>query len=252
MAIKKGNILNPPTGAAKKIVKEVRALTRLMIGHYEFGLQQLFSGVPDAQSANAILSNLSDKFDSEFTFAGKKWAGDIVEVASVASEVQLRLSLKEGAEFLTLPTTNIPRDMFAALTQENAELFKTIPEKFHDAVQSAVMQSIVEGKGYKDLKPFFELHSDGTLNYAHLRTMDQTRKAFNTLSAERMKALGIEEFEWMHSGGSAHPRKLHQDLNGKIFRFDNLPFLGVMYGLDVYGLPGKMINCRCRMRPIIL
>lgn len=252
----KGGILNPPAGVASRIWKEVRKLINAMIEEYSTQLKLFFSANRSAKAADIMLSNLAVKFDKQFEFAGYKWAADLVDAAGMASEVQLRLSLKEAAAQITLPTTSLQsgkmHDIMTALTQESAELFRTIAPKFHNDVQAAVMQSIVNGKGYKDLKPFFEAHSDGTRNYAHLRTMDQTRKAFNGLAQSRMESVGIEEFEWIHTGGGAHPRKLHQELNGKVFRFDNPPFVGVMYGVDVYGMPGLLPNCRCRFRPVIL
>lgn len=250
----KGGVLNPPLGVASRITKEVRSRIKTMINEYSLALDILFRS--NAKTADSILSNLAEKFSKEFEFDGYKWGSDLIDAVNDASAVQVRLSLKEAAEQITIPTTSLQsgkmKDVMEALTQESAELFKTIAPEFHNDIQSAVMNSIVNGTGYKELKEFFDAHADSTLNYAKLRTLDQTRKAFNSLSRERMQAVGIESFEWLHTGGGAHPRKLHQDLNGKTFRFDDPPFIGVMYGVDVYGYPGQLPNCRCRQRPVIL
>lgn len=250
----KGGILNPPAGIAARITKEVRQRIKAMIAEYSLALDVLFKS--DAKTASTLLSNLADKFSKEFEFAGYKWGSDLIDAVNESSAVQLRLSLKEVAEQITIPTTSLQsgkmKDVMEALTKESAELFKTIAPEFHNSIQSSVMNSIVNGTGYKELKEFFDSHADSTLNYAKLRTLDQTRKAFNGLARERMQALGIEEFEWIHTGGGAHPRIVHQKLNGKTFRFDDPPYIGLMYGVDIYGFPGQLPNCRCRQRPVIL
>ena len=46
------------------------------------------------------------------------------------------------------------------------------------------------------------------------------------------------------------PSQLHVDMHGKVFDFDDPPFIGVMYGERVHGLPGTLPNCRCLMKPI--
>jgi len=46
--------------------------------------------------------------------------------------------------------------VFKAINQEAASLFKTIPEKFHDEVAFAVNRSITTGKGLADLVPFLK------------------------------------------------------------------------------------------------
>jgi SPP1 gp7 family putative phage head morphogenesis protein len=94
-------------------------------------------------------------------------------------------------------------------------------------------------------------HKEISMRRAKNIAYDQTRKAFNNINKARMDKLGIREFEWLHSGGSTHPRKLHQELSGKIFSLDDLPIIGTMYGEEVRGIPGQLPNCRCKMLPVI-
>ena len=112
------------------------------------------------------------------------------------------------------------------------------------------MESIINGKGLADLKPFFQKHSTGELNYAKNRALDQTRKAYTSINMARMERLGIKRVKWLHSHGSNAPRKLHQEMNGNIYDLDKPPFIGRMYNEDVYGWGGDLPNCRCTCSPV--
>src|SRR5262249_44803197 len=118
-----------------------------------------------------------------------------------------------------------------------------------NGVQQAVMRSITTGNGLKDLVPFLQKHRGITLRRARIIAEDQTRKAFSNISRIRMERVGIKEFEWLHSRGSLHPRKLHIDYSGKTFSFENPPIIEERTGER--GFPGQAINCKCRMRPVV-
>jgi SPP1 gp7 family putative phage head morphogenesis protein len=245
--------LTPNTQVAKKVSKSLYAFIDSLTAGYEGVIKPLFdAGVTDPsifQSAINAVQPTSPDFDA--------LALELTQAAAWGSAAQVDISLKRVAEGLTIKPFSIAEggryyDVFKAITQDTASLFKTIAPEYHEAVGRAVNASIVSGNGMQDLQPFLQSHSDGTKNYAKLRTLDQTRKAFNNLAKERMVQAGITQFEWIHTGGGKTPRVLHQKLNGKVFDIDNPPFIGVMYGQDVYGWPSDLPNCRCRMRPIIL
>lgn len=264
----KGRVLTPPMSVAQRIIKEMDALIVQMCDEYQQAMTLLFSGgygvkqsVMDAMpgsfavQAEFVLGMMDDKFTQAFEFKANEWAEQLSYGALDAVDVQLRATLKDISKDWTLSTAQLKSgklaDTFQALTQENANLFKTIPAIYHSKVQQAVSDSIVNGNGLQDLVPFFQEQSNGTRNYAKLRAMDQTRKAFTGLAATRMQSAGFEEFEWIHTSGAKVPRKLHIELNRKVFRFDDPPFIGRMYGQDIYGLPGTLPGCRCIMRIVI-
>jgi SPP1 gp7 family putative phage head morphogenesis protein len=103
----------------------------------------------------------------------------------------------------------------------------------------------------QDLIPFLDAKYGQNIRHARNVAHDQTRKAFTNISTARLKAAGVKKFEWRHSHGGRTPRKLHEELNGKVFSYDDPPYIGDMYGQKVYGLPSQMPNCRCFAKPII-
>ncbi len=77
---------------------------------------------------------------------------------------------------------------------------------------------------------------------------DQTRKVYNGINRARMEKIGITKAEWIHSGGSNHPRHTHVEMDGKIFNLSE----GV-YDSEVkkYVQPGELPYCGCVYRPVI-
>ena len=199
-----------------------------------------------AERAATIIATMRKKYMRIFERDLGRVVKNMLKGINNASRVGVATSLKGMGEGLTVSAdflTGPMKEEFAALTQANVSLFKTIPEVYFPKVEAAVMDSITKGEGLKDLKPFFESHSNGTRNYAQLRAMDQTRKAYTSVNIARMKKLGVTRLEWLHSHGSNDPRKLHQELSGKVFDIDKPPFIGVMYGIDIYGWGGELPNC---------
>jgi SPP1 gp7 family putative phage head morphogenesis protein len=201
-----------------------------------------------------ILSNaMRDKFAALFAKIAQPSTENMVNAATKDSGQKLNISLKEMSGQLVLKTNVFNdqlRDVLTASVAESVSLIKRIPTKYLDNVQGAVMRSIQSGNGLADLKPALDKYGVQVKNWAKNVSLDQTRKAYNSINATRMQALGVKQFEWVHSGGSNHPREYHRDvLNGKIFSFDDLPHLdGPNQGER--GMPGAAPFCRCTMRPI--
>jgi uncharacterized protein with gpF-like domain len=207
-----------------------------------------------ASQARILMGAMRDKFTSLFAQLATDAATQMVQRASKDSAQKLGISLKEMSGQLTLKTdvfNGALRDTLKATVAENVSLIKQkLVTSYFDKVEGQVYRSIASGNGLADLKPQLEEYGVKTRNWAKNVSLDQTRKAYNNINAQRMQALGVKEFEWVHSGGSNHPRKYHRDvLSGKIFAFDNLPHLdGPNKGER--GMPGQAPYCRCIMRPI--
>lgn len=238
------------------IARMVREVEREIAGLYD-----TFAGDGEAWAMDAsvasqarILSNaMRNKFAALFAKIAQPAAESMTKQASRDSAQKLNISLKEMSGQLVLKTdvfNDALRDVLTASVAENVALIKRIPETYLDKVQGSVMRSIQTGNGLADLQPDLAKYGVQTRNWAKNVALDQTRKAYNSINASRMQSLGVKEFEWVHSGGSAHPREYHRDeLNGKIFSFDNLPHLdGPTQGEK--GIPGQAPYCRCTMRPI--
>lgn len=201
-----------------------------------------------------ILSNaMKAKYDKLFADMAGPAAEAMLDQTDRDSSQKLGISLKEMSGQMTLRTDVLNdglRDVLVSTVVENVNLIKRIPQTYLDNVTGAVMRSIQSGNGLADLTPELDKYGVTIRNWAKNVALDQTRKAYNGINRGRMEALGVNEFEWVHSGGSNHPREYHRDvLNGEIFSFDDLPHLdGPNQGER--GIPGQAPYCRCTMRPI--
>lgn len=142
--------------------------------------------------------------------------------------------------------------------ERNVELINSIPSKYFGEVQEAVISSMTEGQGLKDLVPKLEKIGGITRERARFIALDQTRKAHKAASVQKMQEAGLRKFRWVHESVSAEPRAYHKDawradgaggLNGGIFELSNPPVIDL--GTGERGYPGDLINCRCRMEPVI-
>lgn len=206
-----------------------------------------------ASQARILTNVMRDKFARMFAKIAPDAAQSMTDRAAKDGGQKLGISLKEMSGQMTLKTDVLNdglRDVLAATVVENVNLIKRIPETYLDNVSGAVMRSIQTGNGLADLTPELDKYGVTVRNWAKNVALDQTRKAYNGINRGRMEALGVTEFEWVHSGGSNHPREYHRDvLNGKIYSFDDLPHLdGPNKGEN--GIPGQAPYCRCTMRPI--
>jgi len=206
--------------------------------------------------ARILMNFLTDKFIQLFSDRSKSLAEYMLKGAAAASKSNLHASLKQLTGGLSLKTGVVPKGMETvskATIAENVSLIQSIPEQYLKDVTGAVMRSITTGNGLQDLIPAIKKYEGQTERRAKNIALDQTRKAYNSINKQRLVAIGVKQFEWVHSGGGQVPRHSHlKILNGKIFSFDNLEAEQAALGVPPQdrGIPGYPINCRCTILPV--
>lgn len=204
-----------------------------------------------ASQARILVNSLNQRFNALFAKKGKVAAERMVDGAEGASKTALHASLKAMTGGLSLKTSFIDKPLKAvynASVSANVSLIKTIASDYLKNVEGSVMRSITTGNGLQDLVPALEKFEGYTHRKARNVALDQTRKAYNSINKGRMQGIGVKRFEWIHSGGGAEPRPLHEAMDGEIYSFDNLPVIDERTGER--GIPGQAPNCRCTMRPV--
>jgi SPP1 gp7 family putative phage head morphogenesis protein len=261
--IVKGQPLNPSAAIEQRYYTALRVLIDRMIADAEHEIKALFKTdhaeeyfAQDASisSQARILTNaLIKKYTELFASLSKPMAERFAEESDKSSDIAVKSSIRQLSDDLTLSTKTITSgplaDILNAIVTENVGLIKSIPAQYLNGVQGAVMRSITTGNGMQDLVPYLQKHKGITLRRARSISMDQTKKCFSGLSKARMQAIGVTSYQWLHTSGSRHPRKLHIEMNGNIYRYDDPPVIDDRTGEK--GIPGQAINCACRMRPIL-
>ena len=267
----RGSVLTPNAAIEQEYAAAILTLIRRMSDETKKAMQAVFAGerpslepevamdaadVPTGvgTQARVALNALMDKYEPIFNRWAKKATQRMMDRTAKNSGVTLGLSLRQMSAAVRLDATKLsPRtqDIIRAGTAEATSLIKLIPAKYLTNVQGAVSRSITTGNGMADLVPFLEKQYQGNVKHARFVAHDQVRKAYNNVNASRMTDLGLRTYEWIHTGGAKEPRKLHEQLSGKVCSLDDPPYIGEMYGQPVYGKPGDLPGCRCRMRPIL-
>jgi SPP1 gp7 family putative phage head morphogenesis protein len=261
-SVVRGGVLNNPTLLEEKFAAKLDALVARMCDGVMKDIRRLFDTKTAEQyfaqdasvsSQARILTNaLMKKYNQYFSHMSDILAEQQVGAVDKASSASMHESLQQLSGGLSLPTQAISGNMLEvvnASTVEMVSLIKSISMEYLSGVQGAVMRSITTGRGLQDLVPYLEKHEGITKRRARMIARDQTRKAYSSLNRGRMEKAGLRFFEWRHTGGSNHPRPLHQSYNGKIFSLDDPPIIDENTGER--GLPAQAINCRCRAIPVL-
>ena len=205
-----------------------------------------------ASQSRILMAELGTRFSALFAKRARPLAEGMVKSANKASSPALHSSLQALSGGMSLKTSvmNSPlQEIYKASVAENVSLIKSIASEYLQKVEGAVMRSITTGNGLQDLVPALEQYEGQTHRRAKNIALDQTRKAYNSINRGRMEALGVKKFMWHHSGGGAHPREDHVEMDGEIYRFDDLPVIDQRTGER--GIPGQAPNCRCTMSPVM-
>lgn len=257
-----GKPLNVSAPARERLSETLTTHVERMARAVHEGLADIHRGQPAGDVAfdasisdqtRALLQAMLGRFEVVFEklapAAAERWANDI----NRASAAGLNNSLREIGAGLTINSAAMTAgitDTLQASIASNVALIKTIPEQYFQRIQNTVYQSIQQGKGLADVFTDVDKIGAVTQRRALLIARDQTSKATTAINVARMKANKIRKFEWLHSQGSRHPRPLHiGELNGRIFEIAKPPIIDENTGER--GFPGQLIECGCRMIPVI-
>jgi len=193
-----------------------------------------------------------------FKQKGGEAAKQMITLTDRESAVNVNRTLKEISKDFSLKMTFMDDPKIAKKVKgklwENAQKITSIPDKYHDRVVKMFVESGARGGDMTGMTAKLMDIGDMARRQARNLSLDQTRKAYSSISAVRMEQNGMSKFQWLHSGGGANPREYHQHyapagLNGGIFELANPPIIDQETGER--GLPGDLPNCGCTMKPII-
>jgi len=271
--VAKGGILSPALSQAGWFETQLRKLIYPMMDEAEKEIKALFAspaadvledGTVVAQDESftekvaRLMKNLTGKYSSLFDIAAPSIASEFVQRGDRHAKSTLKGSLSDLSGKISINHEAMPpalKETLQASVQQSVGLIKRVPLDYLGQLQGDVMRAITTGAGLEDVQKSLAERKVVMRNWVHNTSLDQTRKIYNTTTSKRMQAVGLQRFEWVHVGGSVHPREYHKKpvsqggLNGGIYSFDDLPIIDEKTGQR--GLPGDAINCHCTMRPIV-
>ncbi len=166
---------------------------------------------------------------------------DIVEkfVSSVSNHNRTQFVRQYKALVGLDPVANNTKllSILKAANKENVSYIKSIPERYHNEVETTILQGVRRGKSTKDIAKELEKNYGINENRAKFIARDQAGSLTSDLTKARHKDAGLNTFTWQDSGDN-NVRNQHQLWNGKVFSWDE--------GAGPEGiLPGEDYGCRC-------
>lgn len=132
------------------------------------------------------------------------------------------------------------------LQQEQVSLIKSLPIDAGLRAQKLSQEAMMGGKRADEVAAELARTEQVTASRATLIARTEIAKANATLTMARAQLVGATHYFW-RTAEDGDVRESHAAMDGKIFRFDDPPYVE---GEGNHG-PGEFPNCRCYAEPII-
>lgn len=196
-----------------------------------------------------IIGSLAQNWQSRFDSLADQLAGNIMGRISGSNRRKWLTELKRAGLAVEFQTTSQERRLLRDLIRENVRLIKSIPSQHHRKVRQLVEGSLDRGRDITGLRGDLRQRFQITERRAQTIARTETNKAFEALSIQRMKDVGVRFARWLHRSGSKEPRPTHKGImNGKIFPLSEGLFDPAL-GRKIF--PGQEYNCRCSFRVVL-
>ena len=143
------------------------------------------------------------------------------------------------------------RQVFQAIVSENVNLIKSIARESLTQVEGIVLRGITSGNDLATVTEQLHHQFGVSERRAAMIARDQTNKATNNLSRQRLLDYGVTKGIWLHTASGKTYRETHEnDMNGQEYDiregcFD--PDEKVNRNIQ----PAELVNCYCVCRPVI-
>jgi uncharacterized protein with gpF-like domain len=203
---------------------------------------------PPSKRIKKILKQYGDKWIQKFN----EWAPILAERYTKETfkhtDGAFRRALRESGWAVEFTMSPAVADAFQASLAENIGLIRSIPEKYLQQVEGAVMRAYAVGGDLQAMVKDLNAIYPGASHRAKLIARDQTRKATAVVQRARQLELGFVDAIWMHSHAGKEPRISHMKA-GKDKR--QYKIAEGCYIDGEYIQPGEKINCRCTARAVL-
>jgi len=133
------------------------------------------------------------------------------------------------------------------LMDEQVDLITSLPIDAAKRVHKLTIEALNDGTRASEIAKEIERSGEVTASRARLIARTETSRTITAMTQARAEFIGSTQFVWETSRDS-DVRHIHQELQGKVFDWDNPPVAGEN---GERALPGAIYNCRCWANPII-
>lgn len=195
-----------------------------------------------AEALKARMDELTKHWTNAFDDLAPKVAEWFATEASERVRDNFKRTLSDAGFTVSFKMTDGERDAIQATMEQQVGLIKSIGRQHLAEVQQLVMRSVASGRDLGSLSKALRERYGVTKRRAALIATHQNNMATANLERERRLALGIEQAQWVHSGGGKHPRPSHAKAGREGVVFDVAKgWLDPDEGRRIQ--PGELINC---------
>ncbi|HWH86171.1 MAG TPA: phage minor head protein [Pseudomonas sp.] len=252
-----GIVVRPPApnaGLRAKYAAKMKKLNERMTASVQWWISSTYRAresevVGDASPAAEAMkeiARLARQWGYEYGQQAASIAKWFVSTADTTTTSSLFSSLRQAVPTVKPKMTRRTQNILTAMTTENVGLIKSIPSKYFEQIEGAVMRAMANGRDLETLKKEILALGESTDKRAEFIARDQVNKATSVINRARQRDLGITKAVWMHMRGGKHPRHSHVEADGKEFELAK-----GMYLDGKWIQPGEEPNCGCQAGPVL-
>lgn len=253
--------IRPPVAIEREYHKKLKALLQEMDRSLYWWLRAKYRAAEPVIVGDSAM----DDIYKELSRLNKEWAKKFrtksLDVAKwFATEVQkyttnnLQQQMKKtkllglGFDLKFTYHSQKERAVFKSIVEQNVNLIKSIASEHLKNVQGVVLRGIETGHDLSRMTEDLEKTYGVSERRAAMIARDQTAKASNNLSRQRLLDYGVTKGKWMHTSSGKTYRDSHVEMDGEIYDIEQGCF-DPDYG--DYVQPGELVNCHCVCIPVI-
>lgn len=167
---------------------------------------------------------------------------------SLQSEMKKRDLARMGFDLKFAYHSVKERAIFKSIVTQNVNLIKSIASEHLTRVTGVVLRGIESGHDLGRMTEALKKSFGVTERRAAMISRDQTNKATQNLTRQRLMDYGVTQGKWLHTSAGKTYRDSHLEMDGEIYDLEE-----GCYDPD-YGdfiQPGELVNCHCVCVPVI-
>lgn len=231
-------------GIEKEYKRKIDKLVKAMSASVMYWVLADYGGRTAWQMANAIRKRIK-QWDRIFGEQSEKLALWFVKSVKKQTETGMQLAFKNVGYKMKHDT---PEEVIKAITYENIELIKSIPEKYFIGIKEIALLSLMYGWSKEKLKSEIEKRDGIVLRRVKNIASDQTHKTTELVKRGLCQSNNIWYGVWRYTYMSDEPRLNHVEMDGMLFDVrEGCPEIGT----NEYIYPTYRYNCKCDFNPVV-
>lgn len=227
--------------AERKFGIELRKIARVigaMVGAHLDGAQ-----IRNQTKLAQALKDYSDALGPWASIVVSRVIGEISRSNRKAWESH---SAKIGSQLNSMMGETAIGSVVQLLHRRQVELIKSLPLEAGLRAQKLAQEAAIGGRRADEVAAELLRTEQVTASRATLIARTEIAKANAAITQARAQYVGATHYIW-RTAEDGDVRESHAEMDGKVFRFDDPPYVG---GEGNHG-PGEFPNCRCFAEPII-